>query len=404
MIIRITIGAFLLRPESVSAITALKDDRLFFRSTIDVHEGGIEAAATYLATEKTPALLIVETTADKDRMFEQLEALANVCDPDTRLILIGVENDIELFRTLISEGISDYLIGPVTPEQVKVSVSKIFQAGSGGDARVIGFAGMAGGVGSSVLAHNVAHELSVVYDEQVIVVDLDIPFGTAALNYNMLPRQTVVDALTNHATLDAVMVNQYLMEFEGTKLSLLASPASISTGIEVSSGPLDAIMRVIKTMAGYVVLDIPHQWGGWINDAMAHADDLIMVARPDLTNLRNAKNMVESIGPNRGVDASTRLILNQVGGAKRADLSVKDFRDSLAMEPAASVPYDPEAFGLALNNGEMLTKASSKSKATLAVSDLAKIVSVRDAAEEEADDSILSKLKQMMSKDKKDKD
>ncbi len=114
MIIRISIGAFLLNPESVNAITALKEDRLFFRSTIDIHEGGIDAAVSHLANEQTPTLLIVETTADKDGMFEQLEALANVCDPDTRLLLIGAENDIELFRTLISEGISDYLISPVT--------------------------------------------------------------------------------------------------------------------------------------------------------------------------------------------------------------------------------------------------------------------------------------------------
>ena len=92
----------------------MKEDRLFFRSTIDIHEGGIDAAVSHLAIKQTPTLLIVETTADKDGMFEQLEALANVCDPDTRLLLIGAENDIELFRTLISEGISDYLISPVT--------------------------------------------------------------------------------------------------------------------------------------------------------------------------------------------------------------------------------------------------------------------------------------------------
>ncbi|NQV84530.1 MAG: AAA family ATPase [Rhodospirillales bacterium] len=393
MIIRISIGAFLLSPESVAAISALKEDRLFFRSTIDIYEGGIDAAAGYLANDKTPELLIVESTADKEGMFAQLEALANVCDPDARVILIGAENDIELFRTLISEGISDYLVGPVNEGQIKESVTKIFQTRSGDDGRVIAFAGMAGGVGSSVVAHNVAHGLSEMYDEQVIVMDLDIPFGTAALNYNIQPRQTIIEALSNSASLDAVMVNQFLMGFEETKLSLLASPASLGTGIEMSSGQLDTVLRVIKPMAGFIVLDIPHIWGGWINDVMALADDLIFVCRPDLANLRNAKNMVEYIGPKRGADAPTRLILNQMGAAKKADLSSKDFKESLALNPVVSIPYDPEAFGTALNNGELLSKASPKSKATLAISDLTKIVSAREMVEKEEKASFFSKFK-----------
>ncbi|MBL4690724.1 MAG: AAA family ATPase [Rhodospirillales bacterium] len=400
MIIRISIGAFLLSPESQGAITALREDRLFFRSTINTYEGGIDAAVSHLANETTPTLVIVETTAGRDRMFEQLEALANVCDPETRLLLIGAENDIELFRTLISDGVSDYLIGPVTADQIKTSVGKIFQNGSGENGRVIAFAGMTGGVGSSVIAHNVAHELSALYDEQVIVVDLDIPYGTAALNYNVQPRQTIVEALTNSASLDPTMVNQYLMECGDSKLSALASPASLGTGVEITSGPLDAVLRVIKPMAGYVVLDIPHLWGGWINDVMALADDLIFICRPDLANLRNAKNMVEYIGPKRGVEAPTRLVLNQVGAAKRADLTSKDFKDSLALDPVVSIPYDPEAFGAALNNGEMLSKVSAKSKATLAIGDLTKIVSARELVEEESGGSILSKLKQAMTKNK----
>ncbi|MBL6948986.1 MAG: AAA family ATPase, partial [Rhodospirillales bacterium] len=291
-------------------------------------------------------------------------------------------------------------IGPVEKDQIKASVSKIFQAGSGEDGRVIAFAGMAGGVGSSVIAHNVAHELSKIYNEQVIVLDLDIPFGTAALNYNVQPRQTIVEALANHASLDPTMVNQYLIELEDSKLSVLASPASLGTGVDISSGPLDAVLRVIKPMAGFIVLDIPHLWGGWINDAMALADDLLLVCRPDLSNLRNAKNMVEYIGPKRGVDAPTRLVLNQVGIAKKADLSSKDFKDSLALDPVVSIPYDPDAFGAALNNGEMLTKASAKSKATLAVGDLAKIVSARETVEEESEGSIFSRFKLGGKKDK----
>ncbi|HEX9568059.1 MAG TPA: AAA family ATPase [Rhodospirillales bacterium] len=403
MILRIPIGAFLLNQDSKAAVESLKQDRLFFRCVIETHDGGIEAAATYFAEQRTPTLLIVETNAQQDRMFEQLEALANVCDPDVKLILVGAQNDIELFRTLIRSGVSDYLITPVTAESLKESVSKIFEGGGGGRlGRVIAFAGMTGGVGNSVIAHNAAHEMSVHYDEQTIVVDLDIAFGTAALDYNMQPRQTIVDALTQAGRLDAGLLGQYLMEFGETKLSVLASPASLSTGLQITPEILDTVITVIKPMADFIVLDLPHAWEPWVNDVLAAADEVVLVSRPDLTNLRNTKNMIEYLGPKRGTDAPTRLILNQTGAAKRTELSAKEFKDQLAMEPALSIPYDPEAFGLALNNGEMMSKASAKSKATEAIIALAKLVSGREIPEEGAAKglSLFGKSKKMDDKDK----
>lgn len=403
MILRIPIGAFLLNQDSVNAVEALKEDRFFFRSTIEIHEGGIDAASTNLADKKTPTLLIVETSANKDRMFEQLEALANVCDPDTRLVLIGTENDIELFRTLIAEGVSDYLISPVSAEQLKESVAKIFHgAESDSDGKIITFIGMTGGSGSSVISHNVAHELSAIYDEQVIVVDLDMAYGTAALNYNMQPRQTIVDALTQSQGLDAALLNQFFMELDETKLSVLASPASLGTGLQVTSEPIDTLLGVLRPMAEFIVLDVPHVWEGWVNDILASSDEVVLISRPDLTNLRNAKNVVEFLGPKRGMDAPTRLVLNQVGAAKRADLSEKDFKDALALEPALSIPYDPEAFGLALNNGEMMSKASAKSKATAGIIELTKIVSGREQ-DDETEKKGLGLFK-LGKKKKKDKD
>jgi pilus assembly protein CpaE len=404
VILRIPISAFLLNQDSKAAVESLKQDRLFFRCVIETHDGGIEAAAAHFADQRTPTLLIVETNAQQDKMFEQLEALANVCDPDVKLILVGTQNDIELFRTLIRSGISDYLITPVTADQLKDSVSKMFEGGGGGKVgRVIAFTGTAGGVGNSIIAHNVAHELSAHYDEQVIVVDLDVAYGTAALDYNMQPRQTIVDALTQTGRLDAAMLGQYLMEFGDTKLSVLASPASLSTGLHITPETLDGVITVIKPMADFIVLDLPHAWEPWVNDVLAMADEVVLICRPDLTNLRDAKNMLEYLGPKRGNDAPTRLILNQTGAAKRTELSAKEFKDQLAMEPALSIPYDPEAFGLALNNGEMMSKASAKSKATEAIIALAKLVSGREIPEESGIKG-LSLFGKSKKKDDKDKD
>jgi len=315
------------------------------------------------------------------------------------VLLIGVENDVALYRELIGLGIGDYLVGPVNKDHLKSSIAALFGDEERGEAgRVIAFAGASGGVGSSVISHNVAFELAKAYEKDVILVDLDVAYGTAGLAFNLQPRQTIVDIMSQVNRLDESIIDQYLLEV-AERLSILPSPASVSIGVQVSTEAFSVMMKIIKRMADFIILDVPHVWDPCMREILIDADDLVIVSRPDLINLRNAKNMVEFFGPHRGDDVVNRLVLSQAGAAKRADISEKDFRDALAMEPSAVIPYDPEAFGRALNSGEMMSKASAKSKATEAIIKLAKIVSGLELEEKEDKKNSFSFFK----KDKKKK-
>jgi len=397
VILRIPIGGFPLSEETQSAMEALTGDRLLFRCNFDIQPGGLSAAVSSLTEKATPELLIVEMDSPRDVFFDHLDALANVCDPTTKVILIGQHNDIDLFQELLKNGVSDYLVGPVNAERLRDSITRIFQGmEADSDGRVIAFYGMAGGVGSSVIAHNTANELANLYDCRAVVIDLDICFGTAALNFNLQPRQTIADALSQLGRLDDNLLDQFFMLFE-EKVAILASPASLGIGTQIGQGSFDTLLKAVRPMGDFVILDLPHVWTPWVSDAVASADELVLVARPDLTNLRNAKNMVEFIGPKRGVEAPTRLALNQVGASKRADLTEKDFMEAVAMSPAVNIPYDAEVFGRALNNGEMLSKVAKKSKATIAIGDLAKQVGAREQLEDTETKSIFSVFKKSKS-------
>lgn len=376
MILRTSIGGFPISQETEQSLEALREDRLLFRCSMDVQSGGLATAISNLTGRKTPELLIVELDCPHEEVFNQLEGLANVCDPETRLILISRHNDVELFQELIKNGVSDYIVSPVTPDKLRESISKIYQGlEADSDGRVIAFLGLSGGVGSSIVSHNVAHELTRIYDATAAIVDLDVHFGTAALNYNVQPRQTIVDALAQLSRLDGELLDQLFVPF-GDKVNILASPASLSAGMTVTHETFDVLLKAVRPMADFIILDLPHLWSPWVSDALASADEVVLVGTPDLTSLRDAKSMVEFIGPKRGIDAPTRLVLNKVGNSKH-ELSGKDFKDAVAMKPIVSIPYEAETFGRALNNGEMLSKVAAKSKATQAVADLAMIVSKR---------------------------
>ena len=380
MILRINIGAFVLTDAVRDAVNALNDDRLFLRSTISVQEGGMATALEFLTQRSTPELLLVETKSMDEALFNELNALADVCQPGTRVIIVGAENDINLFKTLIDQGISQYFLETVTAEELKTAIVDAFADKSlNAKSRTIAFSGLRGGVGSSVLAHNVASELARIYDEDVIIVDLDIAFGTAALGYNLQPTQTIADAIAQAGSIDETLLIRYL-ESGGKNVSLLCAPGNLNSGIEITPHALESVLNIVKQMASYVVLDIPHIWNAWVQDMVVDADDTVIVGTPDLYNLRDGKNMFEFLSPNRGLEAPTRLVLNKVGELKKGELSEKEFKDVLGTKPSLNIPFDPDAFSAAMNNGDMLRKVAPKSKATQAVETLAKMVSGKEIA------------------------
>ena len=312
-------------------------------------------------------------------MFDELNALADVCQPGTRVILIGAENDINLFKTLIDQGISQYFLRTVSGEELIASVMDAFADKSASDkSRTIAFYGMRGGVGSSEIAHNVALELAAQYDEDVILVDLDIPFGTAALSYNIQPAQTVADAVAQAGSIDEPLMMRYL-ENGGKNVSLLCAPGHFNSGVEISSQSLEMVLKVVKQMASYVILDVPHDWTPWIQEILVDADDTVIIGTPDLYNLRDGKNLFEFLAPNRGMEAPTRLVLNKTGQIRKGELSEKEFAEVLGTKPTLTIPFDGEAFAAAMNNGELLNTVAPKGEATAAVQTLARLVSGKES-------------------------
>jgi pilus assembly protein CpaE len=134
----------------------------------------------------------------------------------------------------------------------------------------------------------------------------------------------------------------------------------------------------IRATAPFVVLDLPHLWSGWMRRALISADEVVVVATPDLASLRNAKNMIDLIKQGRPNDAPPRLVLNQVGLPGRPEIPVKDFGAALGVHPSLIIPFDAKVFGTAANNGQMIIDSAAKTKPAEAFETLAQIVSHRE--------------------------
>ena len=107
------------------------------------------------------------------------------------------------------------------------------------------------------------------------------------------------------------------------------------------------------------------------------ADDILVVAGPDLANLRNAKNLVDLLRAARPNDHTPYYCLNQVGVPKRPEISPADFAKALEDQPLVVIPFDPQIFGTAANNGQMIAEVSANHKTAEMFSELAQVLTGR---------------------------
>ncbi|PTT79853.1 pilus assembly protein CpaE, partial [Pseudomonas sp. HMWF010] len=376
---RITIHAFCVRPETSAMIEAAAADRRMARASTVVRTGGLDAAVDLYQNQSTPSLVLVESLDSAQRLLYQLDALAQVCDPGTKVVVVGQTNDIALYRELIRRGVSEYLTQPLGPLQVIRAVSALYaDPAAPFVGRQVTFVGAKGGVGASTLAHNFAWSMSERMQSATVIVDLDLPFGTAGLDFNQDPLQGVIDALTQPDRLDPVLMDRMMVRC-GDRLSLLAAPATLDQDYEITAEAFEEVTQKVRGAAPFVVLDLPHSWGAWTRKILIGTDDLVVVATPDLASLRNAKNIVDLVRQARPNDAPPRLVLNQVGVPGRPEIPVKDFGEALGITPSLVLPFDPKLFGQASNNGQMVAEVAPKSKAAEGIDYLAQLISRREA-------------------------
>ena len=128
------------------------------------------------------------------------------------------------------------------------------------------------------------------------------------------------------------------------------------------------------------MLDVPHQWTGWTRRTLISADDILVVAEPDLANLRNTKNLVDLLRAARPNDRRPFYCLNQVGMPKRPEIKVADFAKAIDDQPVASIPFEPQLFGTAANNGQMIAEISASHKTAESFRLMAQILTGRSEA------------------------
>lgn len=388
---RISIQAFCESPETASVMRLACEDRRLGKAHFKIQMGGAAAAVEAYHGAPTPNVIVLEATDQRNAILAALDSLAEVCDAGTRVVVVGRLNDVVLYRELVRRGVSDYLLAPVEPIQVVRALCGLFSAPDAKPVgRIIAVVGAKGGVGASTIAHNVGWAIGRDLRLDSVVADLDLAFGTAGLDFNQDPPQGVADAVFSPERIDHAFVDRLLSKCSD-HLSLLAAPATLDRVYDFGNDAFDSIFDALRTSVPCIVLDVPHQWTGWAQRALVGADDVLIVASPDLANLRNTKNMIDYLRAARPNDRRPFYCLNQVNVPKRPEIKPPDFAKAIDDQPAAIIPFEPAIFGTAANNGQMIAEVSAGHRTAETFRQLAQVLTGR-SEQKKARGSLLSPI------------
>lgn len=349
------------------------------------NKGGLRNAVQSLAITASPNILLVDLSESGDPLND-INALAEVCEPGTVVVAVGQVNDVRLYRDLIASGIHDYLLKPLQPAQVRDSLAQaqaVFTAPrhhDGGIAKAhvsTAVIGTRGGVGASTLATSLAWLFSADNKLPTALLDLDIHFGTGALTLDLEPGRGLTDAIENPSRIDGLFIERAMIR-ANDNLAILSAEAPISTPLMTDGSAFLQLEEEFRQAFEMTVVDLPRNMLINFPQLVAEVNVVVLVTELTLASARDTIRMLSWFKAN-APHARVVIVANKVQTGV-AEISKADFEASIETRIQVTIPYDIKAASLAAKLGQTFADANRASRAGSAIRDLSRMI-IEEAGE-----------------------
>ncbi len=353
-----------------------------------VNKGGLRNAVQSLSVSASPQILFVDLSESGDPIND-INALAEVCEPGTVVIAAGQVNDVRLYRDLVVSGIQDYLLKPLNPDMLReaftnaqaiLNAPKAVDAGTERPHISTAFIGARGGVGASTLATSVAWVLSEKGARTTALLDLDVHFGTGALSLDLEPGRGLTDAIENPSRIDGLFIERAMVK-SSERLSVLSAEAPINSPVLTDGSAFYQLQEEMRSAFECTVVDLPR--GMLVLHPHLMTDIQVAVVVTELT-LAAARDTIRLLSWMKSNAPQTQIVVvaNRVQPAAVLEISRKDFEGSIERRIDFLINFDQKLAAQSAKLGKPFAEAGKGNKTIVPIVDLAtKLMAVGDSAE-----------------------
>ncbi len=339
------VDLFIRDPKTVESARALAEDWRFARVRVNIEESNVERAIETYQQSASPALVIIETDTTDQSFIERLEILAGSCAEGTSAIVIGPVNDVNLYRSLTSMGVSDYLVRPVPLQTLSevIATGLINQVGTSGS-RLIAVAGAKGGVGTTALTEAMALGVSQKLGQKTFLLDAAGGWSSLSVGMGFEPLATLAEATRAAMNRDEDTLKRMLFK-ANDRLNVLASGSEAVFDPSVQAPQYEELLDMVMTSYPVVIVDLSSAVPSLKRTVINRAHELVVVSTPTLPSLRAARTIMNEVkNLHGGSDMGIDTIINMVGLAPGKEVPRGDITAALEAQPAAYIPFNPRLF------------------------------------------------------------
>ena len=396
-------AAFVCDDETVEAIRPIVNEIGWAADKIN--KGGLRNAVQALSTGSSPSVLVVDLSESGDPIND-INGLAEVCEPGTLVIALGRVNDVRLYRDLMSSGIQDYLLKPLNPDTLREAflgaqaalTAPLRATDSEGDHPRIATAviGVRGGVGASTIASSLAWLVAEKEHRSTALLDLDVHFGTGAMAFDLEPGRGLTDALENPSRIDGLFIERAMVRAT-ERLAVLSAEAPMSQPLMADGSALFQLQEEMRNSFECLVVDLPRTMAVQHPHLLADMQSIVVVTDLTLASTRDTIRLLSWLRAN-APGAKVTVVANRLSPTIPSEVSRGDFESSIERSIDFAVPYEVKTAAMAAKNGKCLAEVAGSNKIAAPLTGLARTLldNVDGADGDAGGKSLLGSLKSLL--------
>lgn len=359
------------------------------------YKGGLRNAVQSLSVSASPNILFVDLSESGDPLND-INALAEVCEPGTVVIASGQVNDVRLYRDLLGSGIHDYLLKPFSPDQLRDSLAgaqnalnapRMHDNAKDMPHLTTAVIGIRGGVGASTVATSIAWLTAEQLNRHTSLLDLDIHFGTGALAMDLEPGRGLTDAIDNPSRIDGLFIERAMVR-AGEQLSILSAEAPIHQPVMSDGTAFFQLQEELKAAFESTILDMPRHMLIQYPHLVSDVSSIVLVTELTLAAARDTIRMLSWLKSNTP-HSQILIVVNRVP-AGATEVTKKDFEDSIERPIDLLIAEDNKSFVQSAKLGKTVGEVTKGGKTGQLLMQLATKLTVAAGTDDEELDNVVS--------------